>query len=81
MRNLDLARFARLTASVGLVESPSSSGAGDVVLLRPSAAQYHLTIVGHDGSMIHAHAGLGKVVASRTPLPWPIQTRWRLLPN
>ena len=81
LRNLDVARFARLVSAIGLVEAPGPSAAGDIALLRPSAAQYHLAIVGFSGSMIHAHAGLRKVVASPPPLPWRAETRWRLLPN
>lgn len=81
MRNLDPARFDRLPAAIGLEETRSPPAPGDVVLLRPSAAQYHLAIVGPSGSMIHAHAGLGTVVASPPPLPWRTQTRWRLPPN
>ncbi|HEX4847500.1 MAG TPA: hypothetical protein VFV30_05115, partial [Novosphingobium sp.] len=54
---------------------------GDVVLLAPGPAQFHLAIAAADGAWIHAHAGLRRVV--REPgLPAGTQTHhWRLLPN
>ncbi len=78
MRNLGRARFAGLIDAVGLRLTEDPSRAGDLILLRPSAAQFHLAIVGPTAKLIHAHAGLGRVVASRAPLPWPIEARWRL---
>ena len=81
MRNLGLARFAGLIGAAGLAVADDPVSAGDLMLLRPSAAQYHLAIVGPDRMLIHAHAGLGRVVASPSPLPWPTQARWRLSEN
>ncbi|WP_162925121.1 hypothetical protein [Aurantiacibacter odishensis] len=81
MRNLDLAHFARLLPAAGLVPHEGGTRPGDVVLLRPSTAQFHLAIVGPRSSLIHAHAGLGRVVESPAPLPWPVVARWRLTGN
>jgi len=81
MRNLDLERFARLLPAAGLVPHDGDMQPGDVVLLRPSAAQFHLAIAGPLVSLIHAHAGLGRVVESPAPLPWPIVARWHLTGN
>lgn len=55
-----------------------ASVAGDLLLLRPGPAQFHLGIVNAAGGLIHAHAGLGKVVMTPPPLPWPIEQHWRL---
>jgi cell wall-associated NlpC family hydrolase len=80
MRNLDLARFARLLPEAGFVHCESALSAGDLLLLRPSAAQFHLAIVGPSGLLVHAHAGLGRVVSSHpASLPWPIEARWHLI--
>lgn len=80
MRNLDLARFARLLPQAGFAISEGTISAGDLVLLRPSAAQFHLAIVGPHGLLIHAHAGLGRVVASDpATLAWPMEARWHLI--
>lgn len=78
MRNLGTERFDILIDTAGFAVTLEPQLAGDVLLLRPSAAQYHLAIVGPTAKIIHAYAGLGRVVASRAPLPWPIETRWRL---
>jgi murein DD-endopeptidase / murein LD-carboxypeptidase len=34
--------------------------------------------VSSTGGLVHAHAGLGKVVVTPAPLPWPIERHWRL---
>lgn len=81
MRNLNLARFAALLPQAGLEPALHSPRPGDVLLLRPSAAQYHLAIIAPSQLLIHAHAGLGRVVASPAPLPWPIEGRWHLIEN
>ncbi|MGB3797891.1 MAG: NlpC/P60 family protein [Alteraurantiacibacter sp.] len=78
MRNLGRKRFAGLIDATGLRLAEGASCPGDLILLRPSAAQYHLAIIGPVAQLIHAHAGLGRVVASQAPLPWPIEARWRL---
>lgn len=78
MRNLDLSRFAAVIPAAGFAKAEGALQPGDLLLLRPSAAQYHLAIVGHSPCLIHAHGGLGRVVASPAPLPWPTLARWRL---
>lgn len=78
LRNLNRARFAHLLVELGLVEARGDSGPGDIVLLRPSAAQYHLAIIGPDDMPIHAHAGLRRVVTSPAPLPWPTEEQWQI---
>ncbi len=81
MRNVCCAHFLELLPHVGLVPSRAGPAPGDVLLLRPSAAQYHLAIIGPSGLLVHAHAGLGRVVESPAPLPWPVQAHWHLIEN
>jgi lipoprotein Spr len=50
--------------------------AGDIVLVRISALQPHLVIDAGDG-VIHAHAGLGRVVIMPMPAEWRELSRWR----
>lgn len=52
--------------------------AGDVLLVRCGPLQHHLVIASAEGRFIHAHAGLGRVVISPPPLPWPVLRRWRI---
>lgn len=51
---------------------------GDVLMLRPSPCQLHLAIATCPAAMIHAHAGLRKVVSGPRPAQWPCIGHWRL---
>ncbi|MBS0481884.1 MAG: hypothetical protein JSR96_06955 [Proteobacteria bacterium] len=51
---------------------------GDVVLLIPGPAQFHLAIAATDGGWIHAHAGLRRVVHSPCLPGGPVIGHWRL---
>jgi len=51
---------------------------GDLLLLQAGPAQPHLAIGGRGGGVIHAHAGLGRVVITPPPCPLPIERHWRL---
>ena len=58
--------------------SDASMVAGDIVLLQPGVRQIHLAVVTHAGA-VHAHMGLGRVVATPLPLPWRTIAQWRLI--
>lgn len=62
----------------GFVETGGPIHPGDVLLVRPGPAQWHLLVAGADDGFIHAHAGLGRVVRTPAPLPWPVARHWRL---
>ena len=49
---------------------------GDILLVRVSALQPHIVIDAPDG-VIHAHAGLGRVVLMPMPGDWSELSRWR----
>jgi hypothetical protein len=50
--------------------------AGDILLLRPAARQLHLAVLTLHGA-VHAHMGLGRVVLTPLPLPYPGIAQWR----
>lgn len=50
---------------------------GAVLLFRPGPAQLHLGI-GTGISLIHADAGLRRVVETPAPFAWPLLGAWRL---
>ncbi len=50
--------------------------AGDFLLVRTAPRQLHLMIASA-GGFVHAHAGLGRVVLTPAPSPWPIVGQWR----
>ena len=54
---------------------------GDILLLRTARTQLHLAIAQDATSVIHAHAGLGRVVAGPLPESWPIIATWRFGPR
>lgn len=78
LRNLDITPFMPLVAAAGFCAS-RGPGEGDIVLLRPSAAQFHLAIQCGDFRLVHAHAGLGRVVSSPAPPAADIHARWHLI--
>ncbi|MDQ4088503.1 MAG: C40 family peptidase [Pseudomonadota bacterium] len=51
--------------------------AGCVVVMRPGPEQLHLGIWSGSG-LIHADAGLGRVVERPGAPPWPVLGRWRM---
>ncbi|MFY8074490.1 MAG: hypothetical protein ACOVNK_02295 [Sphingorhabdus lacus] len=51
---------------------------GDILLCQPAAHQFHLAVVTDQG-VVHAHAGLRRVVLTPLALPWPIIGHWRLV--
>jgi cell wall-associated NlpC family hydrolase len=79
LRNLEPERFYGLAESAGFIRTNTSLEPGDVLLLDAGPAQLHLAIVGMEGGIVHAHAGLGRVVMTPFPLPWPVVGQWRLL--
>jgi hypothetical protein len=56
----------------------ASMVAGDILLLEPGARQIHLAVVTPKGA-VHAHLGLGRVVATPLPLLWRTIAQWRLI--
>lgn len=65
----------------GLLETQAPPLPGDILLFTSSPAQVHLAIAYSGATIVHAHAGLGRVVAC-PPLPhWPLLAAWRLAPQ
>ncbi len=50
---------------------------GDLLVLAPAAPQRHLAIVTPAG-VVHAHAGLGRVVEGPIDPAWVVEAIWRL---
>jgi cell wall-associated NlpC family hydrolase len=51
--------------------------AGDILLLRTAPVQVHLAIVRDADTVIHAHAGLGRVVVQPPVESWTVAAAWR----
>lgn len=77
LRNLSLPPLGDLAERCGLHPVVEGVCPGDVLFLRPAAAQLHLAIAATNGGFVHAHAGLGRVVLTPPPLAWPTLYQWR----
>lgn len=69
-------RVERYFADAGFGPVSGSPIPGDIVLVRTAPQQLHL-MVAVLGGFVHAHAGLGRVVLTPAPSPYPIITIWR----
>lgn len=76
LRNLAVDQWLHLAEQSGLVDSPGLIRAGDVLLIAIGACQHHLAIAEDADSIIHAHAGLRKVVRQRRDPRWRIDAKW-----
>lgn len=50
---------------------------GDLIVFQLAAGHRHLAVMSEAG-IIHAHAGLGRVVEGPAPAEWPVAGCWRL---
>lgn len=81
LRSRSLPELSATLAACRLAATQGPAEAGDVVMLRPSACQFHLAIAVGRNRFVHAHAGLKQVVLAPGPLSWPVVEHWRLLPS
>lgn len=78
LRQTDLSGLVAQAGSFWLEPAAGKARPGDVLLVRPGPAQAHLIIVAGDGGMVHAHAGLARVVRQAARPDWPILAHWRV---
>jgi lipoprotein Spr len=77
LRGGDPRRIAAALEAAGFVPAAAARRPGDVLLMRPGPGQLHLGILS-DGGLIHADAGLGRVVERPGAPDWEIIGTWRL---
>ncbi len=80
LRNLDIDQWLPLAGQSGLLPASGPLGVGDVVLIALPNCQHHLVIVTDAGNVVHAHAGLRRVVRQPLDPAWRIYARWRAEP-
>lgn len=78
LRNADPLRWLHCAQETGLVAVDGLTATGDVLLIKPGPGQHHLVIVESKTSVIHAHAGLRKVVRQPIDLSGEKLAHWRL---
>lgn len=70
---------AAVTESMGLFPVEGSAVPGDLLMLRPGPCQVHFALAVGPDRIVHAHAGLRRVVLGPVPQDWPLIGRWRPL--
>lgn len=78
LRTLDPAPLIALSKDTAAADAAGPLQPGDILLVRPGAAQHHLLVALDALSFVHAHASLRRVVETPFPSPWPILRHWRL---
>lgn len=80
LRNLGVDPWLPLAASSGLVPASGPVRAGDILLITLGFAQHHLAIAIDASCVVHAHAGLRRVVEQPRDPAWHISAQWRIAP-
>ena len=75
VRTADGAGVAALIDAAGLTRVRREPVAGDLVLLKSGPSQCHLVVM-TDAGFVHADAGIGRVVETPGPPPWPVIAVW-----
>lgn len=75
LRSRDLAHWERIIRAQGFARRRAGWRRGDLLLLCPGAAQIHLGVWTGAG-LIHADAGLGRIVETPDIPRWPVLSAW-----
>ena len=81
LRNIGIEQWLHLAPRSGLRPSAGHVTAGEVLLIALANCQHHLVIAADTRTVIHAHAGLRRVVRQPLDASWQIQAKWRVTPN
>lgn len=66
-----------IARALGYAEATGPVRAGDVVMYRVGACQFHFGIATAPDQLVHAHAGLRRVVCGTVPAEWELCAHWR----
>lgn len=80
LRNLSYDRHdqAMIAAGFARIHCAKLVEPGDVLFSEPGPMQRHILIAVDGLRLVHAHAGLRRVVTMPGPAPWPLTGHWRL---
>lgn len=79
LRSRSIAGLEAIAVQCGFGLATDTAEAGDVVLARPNACQFHLLVALGPDLFVHAHAGIGRVILSAWPQDWRIAGHFRLI--
>ena len=77
LRRRDVGALGGIAGALGYREASGAVLRGDVVLYRVGASQFHFGIAAGEGKLVHAHAGLRRVICSEPGADWQICQHWR----
>ncbi len=80
MRLRDLSQWLPSPQTCGFTPAAPPYRPGDVVMVQPGPAQYHLAIADRSLGWVHAHAGLRQVVRDAVLPGGSLIHHWRLRP-
>lgn len=78
LRNSDPSRWFNCAELSGFERESGPFEAGDVLLIKPGPGQHHLMIAANQRDVIHAHAGLRRVVRQPIVSATKFLAHWRL---
>jgi cell wall-associated NlpC family hydrolase len=81
LRHRHVPALAGAAKSAGLLPAGPMVLPGDVTVFRIAPSQCHLAIATRAGRIVHAHAGLRRVVESAVPETWVPLAQFRLAAN
>lgn len=79
LRNMTADHWLPFAARSGLVGAPGPVRVGEVLLIALGHCQHHLVIAAEGAAVIHAHAGLRRVVRQPFEPAWRVGAKWRVL--
>ncbi|ODT91472.1 MAG: hypothetical protein ABS86_02540 [Sphingobium sp. SCN 64-10] len=79
LRGMSVEAATQALEQAGLAPVPRAMP-GDILLARSGPMQLHLLLLTGRG-LVHADAGLGRVVLMPAPGPWPVLGQWRARPS
>jgi len=81
LRNLSIDQWLEFAERSGLEPTEEELGPDQVLLVDLGFGQHHLMITTEEDEVVHAHAGLSRVVKHRRDPSMHICKRWRLRPT
>lgn len=77
LRRRDVAGAEAVARQLGCRRVGDAPRPGDVVMYRVGACQFHFAIAVAEGQLVHAHAGLRRVICGAPPPEWRLEQVWR----
>ncbi len=68
-----------IALALGFGEASGPVRRDDVVMYRVGACQLHFGVAADERRLVHAHAGLRRVICAEVPADWQLSGHWRQL--